>query len=353
MLRGRRAVPLRELLATLEVSKATLKRDLAYLRDRHGAPIVYDRDLGGYRLDQPDQTAPRHELPGIWFSEAELHALLALYHLTERIEPGLLHDQIAPFRERIVALLAGDHASHLAESPGRYGKGAVRAQGDVAAAREVARRIRILPLAPRRVASACFETVCQALLARQRLSIRHYHRARDAESEREVSPQRLVRYRDNWYLDTWDHGKAAVRTFALDSIRRAARLDTPALDVPDTQLDAELASGYGIFAGGKTRVAKLRFSPERARWVAGEEWHPEQRGEYDNGHYILEVPYADERELLMDILKHGPEVEALAPDALRDRVRESLEAALERYRERKDRQNVATGSRPEPLPGAD
>ncbi len=43
------AVPITTLLERLEISRATFKRDLDYLRDRLGAPIVSEYDLGGYR----------------------------------------------------------------------------------------------------------------------------------------------------------------------------------------------------------------------------------------------------------------------------------------------------------------
>jgi predicted DNA-binding transcriptional regulator YafY len=46
---------------------------------------------------------------------------------------------------------------------------------------------------------------------------------------------------------------------------------------------------------------------------------------------VLEVPYADSRELVMDILKHGPEVEVIAPASLRAEVVERLSKALVRY----------------------
>src|ERR1700761_1019471 len=39
-----------QLLSELEVSPATLKRDLQYLRDRMDAPIVYARDENVYRF---------------------------------------------------------------------------------------------------------------------------------------------------------------------------------------------------------------------------------------------------------------------------------------------------------------
>lgn len=44
-----------------------------------------------------------------------------------------------------------------------------------------------------------------------------------------------------------------------------------------------------------------------------------------------QIPYGDDRELLMDILKYGADVEVLAPKNLRARVRESLKNTLSRY----------------------
>jgi len=77
--------------------------------------------------------------------------------------------------------------------------------------------------------------------------------------------------------------------------------------------------------------ATLRFTPERARWVAAETWHPKQRGHFEaDGHYRLELPYADPRELVMDILRHVPEVEVVAPPALREAVAEKLRRAVHR-----------------------
>jgi predicted DNA-binding transcriptional regulator YafY len=107
---------------------------------------------------------------------------------------------------------------------------------------------------------------------------------------------------------------------------------TKAIDVPEAELDELLGSGYGIFAGRDVTWAKLKFSPVAARWVASESWHPKQRGGYEaDGSYVLEIPYSDHRELLRDILKHGPDVEVLAPASLREVVRSALAAALKRY----------------------
>ena len=310
MLRNRKVVPIQDFLKVLGVSPATFKRDIEYLRNRLNAPIPWDRERRGYRLYDPDPNAPSHELPGLWFNSAETHALLIFHHLLDNLQPGLLAPHIKPLQDRIQKLLEKDDHSF----------------------EEVTRRIRVLPLAARHTDVAHFQTIAHALLARRRLRIVHYNRQRNEETDREVSPQRLAHYRDNWYLDAWDHGKKALRSFAVDSIRKAVPTDKKARTISDKTLDTELGSGYGIFAGRKTQWAKLRFSPERARWVAQEQWHPKQNGRFDeDGYYLLEIPYSDDRELLMDILKYGPDVEVLRPAALRDKVRKQLEIARAQY----------------------
>lgn len=310
MLRAGRSVPFSELREALGISRAQLKRDLAYMRERFNAPIEFDRATGGYRFGRP-LAGPRYELPGLWFSAAEIHALLTMRHLLENLQPGLLAPHVEPLLGRIEAILgAGDHAKE-----------------------EVGRRVRVLHLAARRLRHEHFSTVAHATLRRRRLQIRHYNRMEDRETERVISPQRLVHYRDNWYVDAYCHLRDALRSFAVDAIRAAELLEERARDVPAAELDAYLKSGYGIFAGREVAWAKLRFSPLAARWVAAQTWHSKQRSAFEpDGSYLLEIPYADDRELVMDILKFGPDVEVLAPEALRARVVERLEAAARRYR---------------------
>jgi proteasome accessory factor C len=147
-----------------------------------------------------------------------------------------------------------------------------------------------------------------------------------------VSPQRVTHYRESWYLDAWDESKAALRSFAIDRILRVTPLEQKAMDVAETELDAHYASSYGIFGGRADKLAVLLFTPERARWVAEENWHPEQQGKrLEDGSYELRIPYGDPRELVMDILRHGPHVREIEPQALVDEVKSQLREALERY----------------------
>mgnify|MGYP000975999111 CR=1 FL=1 len=313
ILHERNVATFQQLQDAVEVSRATLKRDLQYLRDRLNAPIIYDREApggGGYRFETPDRYAPRHQLPGLWFNASEIHALLMMQNLLEEVQPGLLGPHIAPLQTRLASLLGSQDAP----------------------AEDVTRRIRILRSGKRAANLQYFELIASVLLKRQRLFIRHYNRGRDEETEREVSPQRLIYYRDNWYLDAWCHLRKEIRSFAVDAIRRAELVDRQAHEVPAAKLDAVLGAGYGIFAGAKVQWARLRFSPEHARWVASEQWHPQQKSSVDEqGRYLLEVPYAHPTELVMDILRHGAGVEVLGPPALRAAVQQELAAALAAY----------------------
>ena len=309
LLRSRGVVPIETFLSELEVSRATFNRDLDLLRDRLHAPITYDAARRGYRLGNPTTGMPRHELPGLWFDSREVHALLAFHHFLENLEPGLLSPHIKPLKERIQALLESKDQT----------------------LGEITRRIRILAQATRSAEPACFRQVAHALLTRKRLRFQYHGRGRSDITERRTSPQRLVHYRDNWYLDAWDHAKRALRTFAVERIRDPHLLDQRTKDVPEESLNHHFTTSYGIFAGRPRRKAVLRFSPERARWVAEEHWHPQQKGHFENGHYILEIPYSDDRELVLDILKHGPDVEVLRPKSLRKRVLEQHLRAVAQY----------------------
>jgi predicted DNA-binding transcriptional regulator YafY len=293
------AVSVENLRQALGMSRATLNRDLAYLRDRLNAPIVFDRDAGGYRFElATPSVGGQFELPGLWFSAAEIHALLTMQHLLANLDPGgVLAPHIQPLIARLNALLGS--ADNTAE--------------------EIRRRILIVGLGRRAMKLEHFERVGSALLRRKRLLIVYYSRGRGELTEREISPQRLVHYRENWYLDAWCHKRRGLRNFAIDSIRRAQILEKPAREVTPKTVDAALGPGYGIFAGRRLKWATLRFTPERARWVAAEHWHPKQRGRIQaDGHYLLEIPYADHRELQMDIRKYGAEVEVVGPVALRE-----------------------------------
>jgi proteasome accessory factor C len=311
LLDGKRVpVPMATLVEELECSESNVRRIIRTMREMLRAPIEFDPELQGYRYATLTDGGT-FQLPGLWFSARELQALVVLQRLLESTGTGLLAREFAPFTRRINQLLAHKRL--------RLG--------------EAGARIRILSQAARSPGGS-FEAVASATLQRRKLRFRYRSRSKDELTERVVSPQRLSHYRDNWYLDAWDELRKALRSFSIDCIQSPVPLDAAAEDRPEAELNEHFGSAYGIFAGKANKVAILRFSGERARWVADERWHPEQTGQFlTDGRYELRIPYRESRELVMDVLRHGAEVEVATPEALRKEVREALERALKRYSE--------------------
>ena len=206
-----------------------IKRDMRLYLD---APIEYDAEFKGYYYAKDGNFS----LPGLWFSASELRALLTLQQLLGGLAPGLLGEQLKPFRDRVEKLLDNQQAG----------------TGDLQA------RLRVVGMGVRAVDSGPFGTVASALAERKRLRIDYLSRSRDEGTERNVSPQRLVHYRENWYLDAWCHMRDGPRLFAIDRIGGVSVLDEPALEEDAEVLDERLESAYGIFQGEATSTAKLR-----------------------------------------------------------------------------------------------
>jgi len=310
MIQSRGCVPIEDFMTSLEISRATFKRDLDYLRDRMNAPIVYDRSMGGYRFDKPN-AGDKIELPGLWFSEKEATALVLMQHLLANLDTsGLLSPHIAPLMDIVDGILGQSEVS----------------------AKELRKRIKVFGMSARKNILENFEEVGVSLLKRQRLQLSYYSKGKNELTERAVSPQRLIFYRDNWYLDAYCHLRKGLRSFAMDGIRKAHVLEDKTTEVSEKELHENFAESYGIFSGKATQRAKLRFTPEKARWVSAETWHGQQVSSFDkDGNYVLEFDYNQDPELVMEIMKHGDGVEVIGPASLKSKVRAELEKALKKY----------------------
>lgn len=295
-------------MARLECSKSTLHRAINALKDNLNAPIVFDTEAGGYRYDRTG-SGETYELPGLWFSPIELQALAIMRRLLKDAGGGLLEEHLSALSKRLDEL-----TKHQRLNLG-----------------EAASRLRFPSIAARPAGKA-FDAVASATLQRKKLWIEYHARSTNERTERTISPQRIAHYRETWYLDAWDEDRNALRSFSIDRILRATTLDEPAFDVAEAELDDHYASAYGIFGGKADKVAVLHFSAEGAKWVADEKWHPKQESAWlPDGRYELRIPYKEPRELVMDIMRHGANIEVISPPDLREQIRQELKASLQQY----------------------
>lgn len=315
-----------------EVSRATLKRDIEVMRDRLEAPVFFDRVASGYVYIENEGEGP-YELPGLWFNASEVHALLLMHELLKQLQSSVLGEPLRPVEQRLKKLLEG-----------RSG--------------DVGRRFLLLSTQMRQVPPKFFQVVSSATVERKRLELKYFAKAKAERKLREVSPQRLIHYRSNWYLHAWCHLRNGLRSFALDSIEQVKKLDQPALEVDAAEVQAHIGKGYGIFSGEMKARAVLEFNAEAARWVRKEIWHADQQvEEMPGGGVRLTVPVTEPKELVMDVMRYGPNVVVRSPGTLRAEVMKLHLEAAQQYdgvrigpgRARTAGPVILTGSSGEPL----
>jgi len=308
---------------TLECSQSTVERIIANMRNYLNAPIEYDQGKNGYYYDtrsqyndgqenesQENESQENYQLPGLWFNADELYALTVMQQLLSQLQTGLLDEQISPLKELIEKLL-GDKKTGT---------------------EQLNARLKFINQTYRKNNLPAFQKITSAVIQQKQITIDYHARGTDEKTNRTISPQRLIYYRDNWYLDAWCHNKNGLRSFSLDRIKQPKIEKQPAKTIDDKTLDHHYTQGYGIFSGECVDTAIIKFTPERARWVADESWHPEQKGEtLDDGSYLLHIPYSNPTELIMDILKYGPDAEVIEPTALREQMKARIAEMQKMY----------------------
>lgn len=306
LLDGRKTpISVAELARQMECTERTVRRYLDELRDYWNAPLINVAHRG-WQYDVAKKE--KWPVPGLWMTAEESQSLLLMLDILSRFGNGLLNDELKSVRVNLDKSL-----QH---------RGISRA--------ELEARIKIIPIGQRFVPDSRLQQVLNAFVRGTRLYI-HYRDYTLKHSKRSVSPQRLVYYRDNWYLDAWCHVSNSLKTFSLARIERGDLTDDNAVVIPQDVLDRELTGSYGVFAGEAVETARIRFLARVATEISRQQWHPDQQGHWDADDYILLVPYSNPTELLQDIFRYLPDVVVESPKSLIRDVRERLRASIALY----------------------
>lgn len=303
ILDGRRTpIRKRDLAERLDRSEKSVDRHIMEMRDYYGAPIL----VSGAGVFYDRSRADSWELPGLWMTRDETQSLLLLLDILNRFGNGLMNEELKGVRSRIDRMLASRGVSR----------------------KELERRVRIIPIGHRVTGDLELSSSFNALVDRKQLYIK-YQDFRSQRSNRSISPQRLIYYRDNWYLHAWCHTKNGLRTFSIARISHSAVTDEHAIEIAEEELDDYFKSSYGVFAGSPRQWARLRFLPAVAAEIARQRWHPDQVGKWEELEYVLTIPYSQSTELMQDILKHTPYVVIEEPPTLREELTTRLKESLD------------------------
>jgi predicted DNA-binding transcriptional regulator YafY len=303
-------VQVEKIVEELECSRPTFFRIKNLMVSQLGAPIEFSKKYNGYCYNPAEKDS--FELPGLWFNRQEIEALLCMDCALESMQEGFLHTILKPLQKRCETLLKAQKTSF----------------------KSVRNRIKIIPIASRTYDADIFSALADAIFKQRRICIEHSRLGQSAPFTRTISPQALIRYRDNWYVDAFCHTRNDLRTFALNRIQKTAKATGAFRPVTDEEREAFYGAAYGIFTGPAKHTAVIEFYGVAAHEVSCETWHPRQVGEWkDKSTYCLTLPYGNSRELIMDILKWGDGAFVVEPKELRDEVAGVVKKMLGKYEE--------------------
>lgn len=307
LLRSRDRQTCETLARKLEVSERTIRADLAFLRDRYGAPLAFDKHNGQHYTD------PNWRLPSIPLTKGELFALTLGARMLEAYAGS-------PYTQQLRSAI-----SQLAQ---RLPEQAWVDLQQVADEQILFRSGAEIDLNPE--IWHALEDACQH---HKSVWMRYYTAGRDAESERKLDPYLLHIYRGtNPYVIGLCHKRQEVRWFRVDRIRELTLLDDSFVPDPDFDAKDHFEMIFQHEAGGVPTPVMIWFDRVTAPFIRERRWHPTQEiVEHEDGSLSLRMVVRGMNDVKRWVLGYGKGAIVREPPELAKLVREEVDCMNQNY----------------------
>lgn len=298
----------RTLAERFEISQKQAQRDIEFMRDRLGAPLMFKPLRKGYEYEHVN-----YELPPVWLTEEELLAFCLALRLSAAIPDNELKSFLRQLLEKFLTFRSLDASRSL---------------------REIAEKVSVKNIGYYKVDESVFHRAVGALFRNQALKITYHSPHKDERTERIIQPLHLLCYMGSWHLIAFCTLRGMLRDFALSRIQ-SIEPEGRKVEIPPSLPPVKdyLRKNFGIISGESSVDVVLRFVPEVSGWIAEQIWHDcQQISMTADGSLHLAFPVSDFKEVCREILKYGACVEVLEPKALRDEVRAEIEKMNSVYR---------------------
>ncbi len=294
------------LARTLEVSRKTVVRDIAFMRDRLDLPIEFDAQIQAYRY-----THPVNAFPTVHVTEGELLALLVAQRALEQYRGTPFHRQLEVAFEK----LAGGLRDRISFSPA-----------------DELRAVSFKNIGLGKTDLVVFNALSAAVLRQVEVTF-EYRKPGDAKkSVRRAWPYHLANRENSWYLIAHDLERQALRTFALPRIGAVEMTRGHFSRPADFSPEKFFANALGVMGGEGNHKVVVRFAARVADRVREREWHESQEmRELAEGALELRLHLGSLTEVEQWVLGWGPAAEVLAPATLRENVRRTAAALSALY----------------------
>lgn len=282
-----------------EVSLATARRDIAYLKDRLLAPIVFDPKHNGYYYQEEGFSLPFEESPRIVF------LLTMLNKLAEEAGLGALKE-VKQLETKLSKMISADYE-------------------------EIVKSLYCEWIEVESIDHLIFETIIEAIARKKTINI-EYRSPKGETSVREIASLQIINYQGRWYLRAFCTLRQDSRMFHIARIHKAT-LSKNDIPIGINSSKMSLDTSFGIFKGEPRYYAEILFTSTAAELVRNQHWHKDQVMKIVDQGVQLQLPVNDDREIVMKILQYGGMAKVLSPPELIECVQKEIHAMAASYAE--------------------
>jgi predicted DNA-binding transcriptional regulator YafY len=292
----------------LEVSWRTAMRDIEFMRDDLGAPLVFDRKLNGYVYSEPHWS-----MPNIRLTEGDLLAVCVAERVLEGFGDTPLAETLRRAFEKITAALPDEIEATPADLAMRYD---FTMSG-----------LAIVP-------DGVLDTFQQAVRENRQVKMSYYSPGRDEQREYVVEPYLLMQRDGAWYVAARDTARdSRVPLFNLSRVRELALLDSEfEYILSDFDREAYLGEMGSTFHGTKAHRVVVDFSGSAAFYVRERIWQKGQKlTNRRDGSLRFEVTVPHMWDIIPWILRWGAAATVVKPKSLVDHIAQESQRMADKY----------------------
>ena len=165
--------------------------------------------------------------------------------------------------------------------------------------------------------------------------VMEYHKYTSEESETlTIWPYAVKEFAKRWYIIAYCKEREDIRVYGLDRVRGMEVTGKKFRMKSGFDVDELFATSFGIYLpGGKGQTITFRCSESEAKFLRDLPIHSSQEEiKKDGDNVIFSIFVCPDKNLIMEICKHGSRIEILSPAEVRESVKEALTDALAQYK---------------------
>jgi len=290
----------------LEVSLKTAQRDVEFMRDRMELPIEYSPARRGFHY-----TREVSSFPSLQITEGELVALLVAEKALQQYRGTNFEKPIVSAFKKLAQQLPDTVSFNIAEWD-----------------QTISFRTSAEPI----LNLEAFDALAKATARHRQIEFEYRKPGQQKTEPRVVDPYHLANINGEWFLFGYDHARKDIRTFVPARVSNLRENGKTFTRTAKFSLERRLHDSFGVVSGEQSFDVAIQFTPFAADFIREKRWHPSQQlRELKDGGAELRLKLSSLAEVQRWILSWGGHATALAPDELRNMIRDAAQQLTTRH----------------------